>query len=119
MATFVGARVGGATCTQNGTGASFRDIMPPEWFRENPIASVVSPPSLSPSSPRTIQWHNGVDREPTEVWGMGTLVFELATGMSAGDALEHYQSARYDVRVAAVDILESHRPPQLCYPRAI
>lgn len=73
------------TCTPSTVDAPLRLLMPPEWFENNSGAKIVpSPPPLStPSAPRTVQWHG--DRESTEVWGVGTLVFELSTGMPAGN----------------------------------
>lgn len=78
MATFLGSYDEEAvTCTQSTADAPLRLLMPPEWFENNPGAKAISSP------PRTIQYHG--DREPTEVWGMGTLVFELSTGIPAGN----------------------------------
>lgn len=59
-----------------------RPLMPPEWvsarFDDN-----VLPIGCTPSSPaKTNAWQTR--RKCVDVWGMGTLVFELATARIAG-----------------------------------
>lgn len=60
---------------------SNRYLLPPEVLWANPRATEASSPIRC-----KVGWrqHN-IDLEAVDVWGIGTLVFELATGRVAGE----------------------------------
>lgn len=57
-----------------------RYLMPPEFFRATPDHIVPS----SPTKSNVVRGQGSIDREAVNVWGIGTLVFELSTGRVAG-----------------------------------
>lgn len=62
---------------------SSRSVLPPEIIWAAPDAGV----STSPTKFRTGRRQTIFDREAADVWGIGTLVFELATGRVAGELI--------------------------------
>lgn len=57
-----------------------RYLMPPEFLWRTPDSVVPS----SPTKFNIMQGPGTIDREAVDVWGIGTLVFELSIGRVAG-----------------------------------
>lgn len=71
----------GAKGSYEEQGTPSRCVLPPEIIWATPDAGV----STSPTKFQTGRRQTNFDREAADVWGIGTLVFELATGRVAGD----------------------------------
>lgn len=63
-------------------GESCRYLLPPEILWAEPDATAV--PS-SPTKSKIGRKQTSIDREAADVWGVGAIVFELATGRVAGE----------------------------------
>lgn len=86
VATFFGPQLqrDARVKTDGGAAMSSRCLMPPEIFSAKPDADAARPPSC-PAKAVPGGRGGGDSTMPTaDVWGMGTFVFELATGRSAG-----------------------------------
>lgn len=59
---------------------SCRHLLPPEFLRETPDAIVPS----SPTKFNILPGQGTIDKEAADVWGIGTLAFELSIGRVAG-----------------------------------
>lgn len=86
--------------------ASHDCLMPPEFFSAKPTGVIAKLPP-SPVRLRNERGGHG-DREAADVWGIGTLAFELATGRISGTkwtfffSLMYYRTSREFSSVARV-----------------
>lgn len=66
-------------------GESCRYLLPPELLWAKPDATAVM---SSPTKFNIERRQSSIDREAVDVWGVGALVFELATGRVAGGCVD-------------------------------
>ncbi|CAM9821749.1 unnamed protein product, partial [Scytosiphon promiscuus] len=99
LATFLGGCSIPGTGGRSDTAETYRSLQPPEmlWCKPEPV--VKSIPTTSAEGRR--QRRTGT--QAANVWGMGTLVFELATGRLAGPVPLAFRQLRDLVREVPID----------------